>query len=63
MQGHPTCLTLTFKHSNIMHNYKFSNGTILTKTQVMEQYDLEDEEDLEVWADDHYNPVTNTYDL
>ena len=30
-----------------MDNYKFSNGTILTKTQVMEQYDLEDDEDLE----------------
>lgn len=46
-----------------MQTYKLSNGTILTKNQVMQQYDLEDDEDLEIWADDHYNPTTNTYDL
>lgn len=46
-----------------MQTYKFSNGTVLTKTQVMQHYDLEDDDDLEVWADDHYNPQTNTYDL
>lgn len=46
-----------------MTTYKFTNGTELTQAQVMQQYDLQDEEDLEIWADDHYNPQTNTHDL
>lgn len=46
-----------------MTTYKFTNGTELTQAQVMQRYDLQDEEDLEIWADDHYNPQTDTYDL
>jgi len=47
---------------NIMKTYKFTDGTELTEEQVMQQYDLEDEEDLEIWADDHYDPETNLYE-
>lgn len=42
-----------------MQNYKFNDGTILTQQQVMQRYDLDDDDDLAIWADDHYDTVAS----